>query len=163
MHWRDAGLLDTVFIVTSVTNSSWCMYQVFHSLSHWVVNCIITETHNGGYLSAKSLIYSRFYFTYPYFLGTLSLIRTCPGLNLIIIKFNLKYFLQLCTYFRQCYRNVKTRIYCLPMNLHKHQLYLLEQHRESFKIWSAIIRINTEGISLITKSRTVLRKHLGKT
>jgi len=25
------------------------------------------------------------------------------------------------------------------MNLHKHQLYLLEQHSESFKIWSAII------------------------
>jgi len=31
------------------------------------------------------------------------------------------------------------------MNLHKHQLYLLEQHSESFKIWSA--RINTEGKS----------------
>jgi len=30
------------------------------------------------------------------------------------------------------------------MNLHKHQLYLLEQHTESFKIWSAIIGINTE-------------------
>jgi len=29
------------------------------------------------------------------------------------------------------------------MNLHKHQLYLLEQHSESFKIWSAVIRINT--------------------
>ena len=35
------------------------------------------------------------------------------------------------------------------MNLRKHQLYLLEQHNESFKIWSAIIRINTEGNSLI--------------
>jgi len=35
------------------------------------------------------------------------------------------------------------------MNLHKHQLYLLEQHSESFKIWSAIIRINTSpGIRL---------------
>jgi len=31
------------------------------------------------------------------------------------------------------------------MNLHKHQLYLLEQHIESFKSWSAIIRIKTEG------------------
>jgi len=30
------------------------------------------------------------------------------------------------------------------MNLH-----LLEQHRESFKSWSAIIRINSEGKSLI--------------
>jgi len=37
------------------------------------------------------------------------------------------------------------------MNLHKHQLYLLEQHSESFKSWSAIIRINTEGKSLIMK------------
>jgi len=32
------------------------------------------------------------------------------------------------------------------MNLHKHQLYLLEQHSEWFKSWSAIIRINTELI-----------------
>ena len=30
------------------------------------------------------------------------------------------------------------------MNLHKHQLYLLEQYRESFNSWSAISRINTE-------------------
>jgi len=37
------------------------------------------------------------------------------------------------------------------MNLHKHQLYLLEQHSESFKSRSAIIRINTEGKSLIIK------------
>ena len=37
------------------------------------------------------------------------------------------------------------------MNLHKHQFYLLEQHSESFKIRSAIIRINTEGKSLIMK------------
>jgi len=37
------------------------------------------------------------------------------------------------------------------MNLHKHQLYLLEQHSKSFKIWSAIIRINTEGKSLFMK------------
>ena len=37
------------------------------------------------------------------------------------------------------------------MNLHKNQLYLLEQHSESFNIWSAIIRINTEGKSLIMK------------
>jgi len=37
------------------------------------------------------------------------------------------------------------------MNQHKHQLYLLEKHSESFKIWSAIIRINTEGKSLIMK------------
>jgi len=37
------------------------------------------------------------------------------------------------------------------MNLHTHQLYLLEQHSESFKIWLAIIRIYTEGKSLIMK------------
>jgi len=37
------------------------------------------------------------------------------------------------------------------MNLHKHQLYLLKQHSDSFKSWSAIIRINTEGKSLIMK------------
>jgi len=37
------------------------------------------------------------------------------------------------------------------MNLHKHQLYLFGQHSESFKIWSAIIRINTEGKSSIMK------------
>ena len=37
------------------------------------------------------------------------------------------------------------------MDLHKHQLYLLEQHSESFKIWSAIIRINAKGKSSIVK------------
>ena len=37
------------------------------------------------------------------------------------------------------------------MDLHKHQLYLLEQHSVSFKIWSAIIRINTKGKCLIKK------------
>ena len=42
-------------------------------------------------------------------------------------------------------------MYVLPMNLHKHPLYLLEQHSESYEIWSAIIRINTEGKSLSMK------------
>jgi len=37
------------------------------------------------------------------------------------------------------------------MNLNKHQLYLLEQHSESFKSRSAIIRINAEDKSLIIK------------
>jgi len=37
------------------------------------------------------------------------------------------------------------------MNLHKNQLYLLEQHSESFKSWSTIIRINTEGKYLVMK------------
>jgi len=29
------------------------------------------------------------------------------------------------------------------MHVHTHQLYLLKQHSELFKCWSAIIRINT--------------------
>ena len=37
------------------------------------------------------------------------------------------------------------------MNLRKHQLCLLEQHSESLQSWSAIIRIKTEGKSLIMK------------
>jgi len=32
-----------------------------------------------------------------------------------------------------------------------HQLYLLEQHSDSLEIWSTIIRIKTEGKSLIMK------------
>jgi len=38
------------------------------------------------------------------------------------------------------------------MNWRKNQLYLLEEHSESFKSWSAIIMINTEGKSLVEKS-----------
>ena len=37
------------------------------------------------------------------------------------------------------------------MNLYTHLIYLLEQHSESFNIWSATIRINAEGKSLIMK------------
>jgi len=37
------------------------------------------------------------------------------------------------------------------MNLYKHQSYLLEQHNESFKSWSAIIRIIINTKSLIMK------------
>ena len=33
----------------------------------------------------------------------------------------------------------------LPMNLHKHLLYSLEQHSKSFEILSAIKWINTES------------------
>jgi len=32
-----------------------------------------------------------------------------------------------------------------------HQLYLLEQHSDSLEIWSTMIRIKTEGKSLIMK------------
>ena len=49
-------------------------------------------------------------------------------------------------------RDVKNRIYSLPMNLHTHQLYLLEQHSESSKIGSAFTRINTDRLkSMIMK------------
>ena len=37
------------------------------------------------------------------------------------------------------------------MHVHKHQFYLLEQHSKAFTVWSAIIRINTEGKSLVMK------------
>jgi len=46
------------------------------------------------------------------------------------------------------------------MNLHKHQLYLLTLHSESFKSWSAI-RINTECKFLIMKLDPVLNLYLG--
>jgi len=51
------------------------------------------------------------------------------------------------------------------MNLHKHQLYLLKQHSESFKMCSASIRINTESKSLIMNlgpDITILRYNLYK-
>ena len=38
---------------------------------------------------------------------------------------------------------------CMYMNISVR--YLLEQHSESFNIWSAIIRINTAGKSLFIK------------
>ena len=47
------------------------------------------------------------------------------------------------------------------MNLHKHQSCVLKQHSESFKIWSAIIRINTEGKSLILKLGPILDYEIG--
>jgi len=36
----------------------------------------------------------------------------------------------------------------VAVHVDKHQLYLSKQHRKSFNIWSAIIRINTDGKSL---------------
>jgi len=39
------------------------------------------------------------------------------------------------------------------MHVRKYQLYLLEKHSKLFKSWSAIIRINIEGKSLIMKLR----------
>ena len=68
-------------------------------------------------------------------------------------KFNPKSFMQNYTKNRTTFiRNFKSRINSLPLNHHKPQLYLLEQYSESFGIWSAIIRINREGKSLIMKS-----------
>jgi len=37
------------------------------------------------------------------------------------------------------------------MNVHKQKLFLLKQHSESFEMWLASIRTNTEGKSLIIK------------
>jgi len=68
--------------------------------------------------------------------------------SLIWLKFNPNYFMQIIHTSDKFIRNVQTRIYSLLINLLKHQLYLLEQHSESFIIWSAIIRINTEGKSI---------------
>jgi len=39
------------------------------------------------------------------------------------------------------------------VHVRKYQLYLLEKHSKLFKSWSAIIRINIEGKSLIMKLR----------
>jgi len=36
-------------------------------------------------------------------------------------------------------RYVKRLIYSLPMHVFKYQLYLLEQHSNSFEIWSAFL------------------------
>jgi len=45
--------------------------------------------------------------------------------------------------------NVNSRICCLSVNVHTYQLYILTQHSELFKYWSAITRIYIEGKSLI--------------
>ena len=37
------------------------------------------------------------------------------------------------------------------MNVHKQKLFLLKQHSESFEMWLASIRTNTEGKSLNIK------------
>jgi len=46
---------------------------------------------------------------------------------------------------------LKSIICILPVHVNKHELYLLEQHSESLKIGSAIIRINTGGKKIIMK------------
>jgi len=49
-------------------------------------------------------------------------------------------------------------MYSLLIHLNKRYLYLLEQHIESFESLSEIIRINTEGKSLIMKvGRSILQ------
>ena len=69
--------------------------------------------------------------------------------HLIQLKFNPKYFMQNSTYFRQLYQKCWKQYMSLYTG--KHQLYLLEQHSESYEIWSATIRINTDGKSLNMK------------
>jgi len=44
-------------------------------------------------------------------------------------------------------RTVESRFRSLLINLHKHQLYLLELHSDSSQIWLAMSRIKTEGNS----------------
>ena len=91
-----------------------------------------------------------------FFLSTLAKIVLQAQINneLIRLKFNDKKdsdnIIQILNRFIRSVKRQK-HVYSLPVNLHKHQLYLLEQHSESFNIWSAIIRINTEGKSLIMK------------
>ena len=85
----------------------------------------------------------------------------CLVLSTSDLRSNPKYFRQNYTYFSKFFRNVKSRTYySIPTNLHKHKLYLLEHHNESFEIWSDIIRINTERKSLIMKSSPVLINHI---
>jgi len=45
-------------------------------------------------------------------------------------------------------RKVKNRIYIFPMNVPKDEVYLKEQHSESFTIWSTSNTVNTEGKSV---------------
>ena len=49
-------------------------------------------------------------------------------------------------------KNVKSRTYSLPINLHIHQLCLIEEHSASFIIWSAIVVISTDSKSLKMQS-----------
>ena len=44
--------------------------------------------------------------------------------------------------------------YSLPMHLHTQRSDLLEQHSESFEVWSPIIKTDTECKSLIVKLDT---------
>ena len=68
------------------------------------------------------------------------------------IKLNPKYFGQKYTFFRQVYQEcLKQNIQFINLYIHTHQLYLLKQHSESYNIWSAIMRINTEDKTLIVK------------
>ena len=75
-------------------------------------------------------------------------LKKSSGPNFIIIQSGLS-LIQ--TISGKIIRKNKGRIYSLPMHVHKHKLYLLEQHSKSFDIWSAIMRINTKGKSLILK------------
>ena len=74
--------------------------------------------------------------------------------TLIRHRFNPIYFMQNYKYFNQILSGLFKAEYIVYLWIYIHiskLLYLLEQHSELFKIWSANIRINTEGISLIMK------------
>jgi len=59
--------------------------------------------------------------------------------------------------------NFQSSIYSLPMYLYIHQLYLLEQHSELFKIRPAIISIISEGESFtLIFGQDVVQKTRGK-
>ena len=56
-------------------------------------------------------------------------------------------------------RNDKDRIHSIhsvPINPHLHQLYLLEQHSEIFKIWLPSIKTNAQGKSLVCNWAQIL-------
>ena len=50
-------------------------------------------------------------------------------------------------------------MYSLPLHVHKHQLYLLEQHSESFEIGQQLNWIYIEGNSLIMKLDPVYKDY----
>ena len=84
------------------------------------------------------MLYLSFKFVRKFKFWVSPLVKRYPGLEFTVIssKFNTKK-IQATLYIFQIFfiRNVKSRIhvYSLPVNLHKHQLYLLEQHRETLK------------------------------
>jgi len=85
------------------------------------------------------MLYLSFKFVRKFKFCVSPLVKRYPGLEFTVIssKFNTKKNSgNIIHISEKMIRNVKSRIhvYSLPVNLHKHQLYLLEQHRETLKI-----------------------------